>query len=136
MSNLDTIQEMYRLFAAGDTDAIRQIFASDVRWNMMPGFPGGGQYVGVDAVFAHVFPYFRQHWTNWQAHSTRLVEYPGGVFVIGYYEGTYAATGRAVRADFAAEYQVQNGQITEYHQYTDTLLIAQAMAAAPAAPPA
>ena len=133
MSHLATIQEMYRLFAAGNTEAIRQLFAPDVRWNMMSGFPGGGRYVGVEEVFARVFPYFRQHWTDWQAHSTRLVETATGVFVIGYYEGTYPATGRQVRADFAAEYQITAGKITEYNQYTDTLLIAQAMAAAPVA---
>lgn len=83
--------------------------------------------MGVDAVFAHVFPYFRQHWTNWQAHSTRLVETADGVWVVGYYEGAYTATGRAVRAEFASEYQIRNGKITEYNQYTDTRLVAQAM---------
>lgn len=55
MDNLETVREVYARFAAGNriggpTEAIRQIFAEDLRWNMMQGFPGGGQYVGIDAV--------------------------------------------------------------------------------------
>ncbi|WP_052732951.1 nuclear transport factor 2 family protein [Hymenobacter terrenus] len=131
MSNVDIIREMYRLFAAGDTESIRRIFDPQVRWNMMAGFPGGGRYVGINAVFARVFPYFCEFWNDWKAHSTRLIAIDDGVLVIGYYEGTYKATGRYVRAEFAAEYQIQDGKITEYNQYTDTQVIAEAMVPAP-----
>lgn len=127
MSNIETVSEMYARFAAGKTDAIRGIFAEDVRWNMMPGFPGGGQHVGVDAIFEQVFGYFSANWTGWKAINTRFIDSGDGVFVIGYYEGTYKATGNFVRADFASEYKVHDGKITEYNQYTDTLLVAQAM---------
>jgi len=127
MSNIETVERMYALFAAGNPDAIRGIFAEDVRWNMMPGFPGGGQHVGVDAIFEQVFGYFSANWTGWKAINTRLIDTGDGVFVIGYYEGTYTATGKFMRADFASEYNVANGKITAFTQYTDTFLIAQAM---------
>lgn len=55
--------------------------------------------------------------------------------MIGYYEGTYNATGRSGRAEFVAEYKVADGKITEYNQYTDTFLIAQAMGLAQTLPP-
>ena len=121
MSNIETVNEMYTRFAAGNriggpTEAIREIFAEDLRWNMMPGFPHGGQYVGVDAVFGHVFGYFSANWTGWKAITTRFIDSGDGVFVIGYYEGTYNATRKLVRAEFASEYKVANGQITEYNR--------------------
>lgn len=127
MSNIETVKEMYARFAAGNTEAIRGIFAENVRWNMMKGFPGGGQYVGVDAIFERVFAYLSADWTGWKAISTHFIDSGDGVFVVGYYEGTYKETGKPVRAEFASEYKVANGQITEYNQYTDTFLVAQAM---------
>ncbi len=127
MDNLETVREMYARFAAGNTETIRGIFAENLRWNMMKGFPGGGRYVGIEAVFEHVFGYFGAHWTDWKATSTRFIDSGDGVFVVGYYEGTYKATGKSVRAAFTSEYKVANGKITEYNQFTDTFLVAQAM---------
>lgn len=74
-----------------------------------------------------MFGYFSANWTDWKATSTRFIDSGDGVFVVGYYEGTYKATGKSVRAEFASEYKVANGQITGYTQYADTFLVAQAM---------
>jgi ketosteroid isomerase-like protein len=93
----------------------------------MNGFPNGGKYIGIEAVFENVFGYFKQYWDSWKAISTRYIETEEGVFVIGYYEGTYKETGKAVKADFASEYKVKNGKITEYNQYADTALVAAAL---------
>lgn len=127
MGNIETVERMYALFATKDNEAIRTIFAPDIRWNQMKGFPGGGQYIGPDAVFEHVFGGFSRNWTNWKAVTTRFIDSGDGVFVVGYYEGTYTATGNYMKADFAAEYKVKDGMITAFNQYTDTFLIAAAM---------
>lgn len=81
----------------------------------------------MDAVFEHVFGYFSANWTGWKAITTRFIDSGDGVFLVGYYEGNYKATSKSVRAGFASEYKVANGKITEYNQYTDTFLVAQAM---------
>lgn len=127
MTNIETVKKMYELFASKDNDAIRGIFDDEIKWNQMKGFPGGGQYVGPDAVFENVFNGFRENWTFWTATITRYIDSGDGVFVIGYYEGTYKATGKSMRADFACEYKVRNGKIIEFNQYTDTFLIGEAM---------
>lgn len=127
MENIETVKKMYALFATGDHTAIRQIFDENIKWNQMKGFPGGGQHVGADAVFEKVFDGFRQNGTNWKATITRYIDSGDGVFVIGVYEGTYNATGKCMQSDFACEYKVKEGKITEFNQYTDTFLIAQAM---------
>jgi uncharacterized protein len=127
MGNIETVKKMYELFAAKDNNAIRNIFDENIKWNQMKGFPGGGQYIGADAIFEKVFGGFRQNWTNWKATITRYIDSGDGVFVIGFYEGTYNATGKYMKSDFACEYKVKDGKITEFNQYTDTFLIGQAM---------
>jgi uncharacterized protein len=127
MGNIETVKKMYELFASKDNNAIRQIFDENIKWNQMKGFPGGGQHIGADAVFEKVFGGFRQNWTNWKATITRYIDSGDGVFVIGFYEGTFNATGKHMKSDFACEYKVKEGKITEFNQYTDTFLIGQAM---------
>lgn len=118
---------MYELFASKDNDAIRLIFDKNIRWNQMKGFPGGGKHIGADAVFENVFQGFRQNWTNWKATVSRYIDSIDGVIVLGFYEGTYKATGKYMKSDFACEYIVNEGKIIEFNQYTDTFLIGQAM---------
>lgn len=127
MGNIDTVKRMYELFATKDNDAIKKILDENIKWNQMKGFPGGGQYVGPNAVFEKVFGGFRRDWTDWKATITRYIDSGDGVFVIGFYEGTYNATGKYMKADFACEYKVNDAKITEFNQYTDTFLIGQAM---------
>jgi len=126
MGNIETVKRMYELFAAKDNEAIRNIFDKNIRWNQMKGFPGGGQYVGTDQIFDKVFGGFRQNWNNWKATITRYIDSGDGVFVIGFYEGIYKETGKSMKAEFACEYKVAEGKITEFNQYTDTFLIGQA----------
>lgn len=126
-NKIATVQKMYELFASQDNEALRSIFDEKIKWNQMKGFPGGGQYVGADAVFDQVFYGFRQSWTTWKATVTRYIDSGEGVIVIGFYEGFYRATGKSMKADFACEYKVKNGKITEFNQYTDTFLIGKAM---------
>ena len=127
MRNIETVKKMYDLFDAKDNEGVRHIFDRNIKWNQMKGFPNGGQYIGVDTIFEKIFGGFRQNWTNWKATITRYVDSGDGVFVIGFYEGTYKQTGKSMKADFVCEYKVKEGKIMEFNQYTDTFLIGQAM---------
>lgn len=127
MGNIETVKKMYELFATKDNETIKQIFDKDIKWNQMKGFPDGGRHIGADQVFEKVFDGFRHNWTEWKATITRYIDCGDGVFVIGFYEGTYNATGKDMKSDFACEYKVNDGKIREFNQYTDTFVIAQAM---------
>ena len=127
MKNTEIVKKMYQLFANGETEKIKAIFADDLKWNIMVGFPNGGQYIGIEAVFENVFGYFNKYWDSWKAISTRYIETEDGVFVVGYYEGMNKETGKSVKADFASEYKVKDGKIIEYNQYTDTALVVEAI---------
>lgn len=127
MKNIEIVKKMYDLFAANKHDEIRNLFAPNIQWNQMKGFPGGGQYSGIEAVIQKVFGGFNSDWTNWKAHITRYVDTGTSVFVVGFYEGTYNTTQRYMKANFICEYEVKDNCITAFHQYTDTFLIGQAM---------
>ena len=127
MNNIETVKKLYELFALNDNQAIRQLFDENIEWNQMKGFPGGGQYKGVDPIFTKVYAGFREHWMGWKGTINRYIDSGDGVFVVGVYEGTYKSTGKYMKADFACEYKVKDGKITQFNQYTDTFLIGQAM---------
>jgi ketosteroid isomerase-like protein len=50
----------------------------------------------------------------------RFVEAGDTVLVEGRYRGRMKATGRAVDAQFAHVWQVRNGKVVRFQQYTDT----------------
>lgn len=58
--NVKAAREMYRLFGERDNEGIRSLFAPDIEWIQMNGFPGGGRYTGADAIFEGVFSGFRE----------------------------------------------------------------------------
>ena len=126
-SNIDTIKLLYQLFAARDNAGVRHLFAPAIVWTQMKGFPNGGTYVGADQIFENVFSGFREYWASFSTIVTDYLDADPSVIALGYYEGTYAQTGRSIQAAFAHHYLLQEGKIIQFTQYTDTYLIAQAM---------
>lgn len=125
--NLQTVRALYGAFARRDQDAIRAIFATDIEWNQMDGFPRGGRHVGADEIFRNVFQGFREEWVDWQAVVTDYADAGERIIAFGHYAGTFQQTGRPVRAEFAHVYTLREGRITRFVQYTDTRRVAEAM---------
>ncbi len=46
---------------------------------------------------------------------------------LGEYRGTHKQTGRSTVAAFAHVYDLRDGRITRFRQYTDTAMVAEAM---------
>jgi|SRR5690606_14710630 len=125
--NKEIIKNLYTHFAERDLHAIKAVFDDDIIWEQMEGFPGGGQYKGFDDIADNVFGGFRKNWTDWKAVVEEFIEADNSVFAIGYYSGTFNETGRSLKASFIHLYKMANGKITRFTQYTDTLLVAEAM---------
>ncbi|MGH3086816.1 MAG: nuclear transport factor 2 family protein [Rubrobacteraceae bacterium] len=125
--NVNAAREMYRLFERRDNEGIRDLFDPEIEWIQMDGFPGGGRYVGADAIFDGVFSGFREEWEGWRAVVERYLDAGESVVALGFYEGTYISTGKYTRAEFAHVIEVENGRIVRFVQYTDTFKVAEAM---------
>ncbi|HYH14428.1 MAG TPA: hypothetical protein VD794_04370, partial [Flavisolibacter sp.] len=87
-SNVDTIKHLYQLFANKDNTGVRSIFATDIVWSQMEGFPNGGIYTGADQIFENVFAGFREQWKTFQTIVTEYLDAGSSVIALGYYEGT------------------------------------------------
>lgn len=126
-SNVDVVKDLYQYFDNRDYTSIRSIFAPDTLWIQMDGFPNGGRYIGADSIFTHVFQTFSSKWNGWKAEVTDYLDAGDSVLALGYYQGTFDSTLKSVKAEFAHHYQLHNGKIVRFQQYTDTLLIHNAM---------
>lgn len=129
--NIQAVKELYDLFASKDFEQIKPLFHKKIKWNQMKGFPNGGEYVGADEIFSHVFKDFKEEWTDWKADVQEFLDAGDDVIVVGKYKGTFKKSGKQLEADFIHRYTFQQGVITKFKQYTDTALFAAAMKGGP-----
>lgn len=127
MNNLAIVQRLYAAFGQRDWPTIYELFASDIEWIQNEGFPGGGRHVGADAVLNNVLAKFRPEWISWQAVVTEWLDAGHAIVALGEYRGTHRATGKSAIAAFAHVYEVREGRITRFRQFTDTAMIRDAM---------
>ena len=129
------VRTVYEGFAAGDMAMATARFAEDVEWREADGHPyaEGNPYVGADDVIGGVFARFGQDWSGFAAVPELFVSEGDDVVVLGRYAGSYTPTGGSVDAPFAHVWTVEDGEITSYRQFTDTLAWNKAMGTLPPA---
>ena len=127
--NLGVVRDLYAAFSRKDAATIRRLLHPDVEWIQCAGFPGGGRWKGVDAVFEKVFGALGSAWREWRATVDEMLDAGSEIVAIGKYSGTHATTGKAMAAVFAHVYRVEGGRVTRFRQFTDTTEIARAATA-------
>jgi uncharacterized protein len=127
MSNLTIIQNAYAAFAKGDVPSVLGIFSPNIVWTEAEGFPYGGTYNGPQAVLEGVFMRLGAEWDGFAVAPAEFIDGGDAVVVLGKYSGTYKATGKSFQADFAHVWKMQDGKVIRFVQYTDTLLVQQAL---------
>ncbi|MBS0192364.1 MAG: nuclear transport factor 2 family protein [Planctomycetes bacterium] len=126
MQNLRLVQGLYEAFGARDRERILEIMHPEIEWIQNEGFPGGGLHKGAVHVLDDVLSQFRHDWDNWRARVTEWHDAGATVIAIGVYEGTYKATGKQLVAAFAHVYDIKDGRVVRFRQFTDTALILEA----------
>ena len=115
-----TVRYLYEAFGQRDVERSRQLLHPDVEWIQCPGFPGGDHRRGAEEVLEKVFGGLH---TVWDDFGLRIDEYLNAgkdVIVLGAYHGTHTETQRRMEAVFAHVYEVVDGRVTRFRQYTDT----------------
>ncbi len=97
------------------------------RWTEMAGFPCAGTWVGPQAVVDNVFAVLGRDWNGYRFELQNLIDGGDQVVGVGTYHGTYGATGKEMQARVAHVWKLQLGKIVAFEQFTDTLLVHQAM---------
>jgi ketosteroid isomerase-like protein len=122
--NLAAVRQIYQ--ARGNPEILRQVLAPDVRWEVVPGFPHSGVYVGLDGVFGF-FTRLLNDFEDWQTEPSEIFETGDHVFAIGTYSARAKPTGKFFKAQFAHVWTLRDGAITRLQQCADTAQIAKAL---------
>jgi hypothetical protein len=132
--NLEAIQAIYAAFASGDIPGVVGRMSPDIEWREAENFPysDGNPYRGPDAILGGVFARLAGEWEGFAAVPDEFLDAGSTIVVLGRYRGTYKATGRAIDAEMAHVWRVENGRAVSFRQLVDTLDVARATGAAPA----
>lgn len=126
-TNLNIIADHYSASARQDLPSMMADVAPDVRWTEMAGFPCAGTWVGPEQVVEHVFKALGSEWIDYRFELAELIDAGDRVIGVGLYSGTYRKTGKSMEARVAHIWRLKEGEIVQFEQFTDTLLVAQAI---------
>jgi ketosteroid isomerase-like protein len=129
MSNLESVQGLYEAFAKGDVPTVLGFLDPNIAWTEAEGFPYGGTYNGPNAVLEGVFMRLGSEWDGFAVVPDEFIDAADTIVVLGKYSGTYKATGKSFKANFAHVWKIREGKAIRFVQYADTLLVQRALQA-------
>ncbi|MFC4111015.1 nuclear transport factor 2 family protein [Nonomuraea zeae] len=131
----EIVQELLRRMGAGDHDGVAELFADRIDWQLNwpaaghPAVPWIRQRTGRGDVGEHFRMLSDYHVPELNGTSvTRILVDGDDAVVLGHIVQTVKESGREYRSPFALHLTVENGLITRYHIYEDSLTVAEALA--------
>ena len=124
----DIVKAIYDAFGKGDVPAVLGAFDPQIHWSEAENFlyADGNPYTGPQSVAEGVFQRIVSDVENFAVLPKRFVEGGDTVVVEGRYRGQMKATGTPVDAQFAHVWQLRDGKVVRFQQYTDTKQWAEA----------
>lgn len=119
---VQTVKDLYAAIGRGDVAAVLGAFDPAVVWNEADGFlfADRNPYIGGQAVAEGVIGRLAAEVDGFTVSPGRFIDGGDTVVVEGRYTGTWRATGSKVDAQFAHVWDVRDGRILRFQQYTDT----------------
>jgi ketosteroid isomerase-like protein len=131
--NVALARRIYDAFAAGDVPTVLAALDDKIEWREAQGNPmgndDGSAFVGPDAVVQNVFMPLATEWEGFTVTPQRIIATETGVISEGRYTGVYKPTGTALDSPFAHVWEITDGKLTGFQQYTDTAMFRRAMQA-------
>jgi ketosteroid isomerase-like protein len=124
-TNIAVVRRFYENL--GSPEILTQLLSPTIRWEIVPGFPYGGVYVGVDAVFRDFFGRVLQDFEEWRTERSELFDAGDRVVALGTYSGRAKATGKTFAARFAHLWTLDGGMLVRLQQCADTVQLARAL---------
>jgi uncharacterized protein len=131
--NAQIVRTAYDAFAAGDIPAVLALIDDRCEWaeaEHSTWWPGG-PLTGPQSVLEGVFMRIPQDFDAFGIEVRRIVDAGETVLVEGRYHGTARATGGALDAQFAHIWDLRDGKVVRWQQYTDTLQYAELTGVSP-----
>lgn len=126
--NLEIVRGIYAAWPRG-IDAFLEALSPDIIWRFADNFVYGevNPLVGHAALRQGSLKRLRTDWDGFDGELDELLDAGADIVGLGHYTGTYKATGRHLRAQFAHIWTLRDGKVTHWRQYTDTRQFADAM---------
>jgi ketosteroid isomerase-like protein len=118
----DIVKGIYDALGKGDAPAVLGTFSPQINWREAENFlyADRNPYAGPQAVAEGVFQRIAADVENFAVLPERFVDGGETVVVEGRYRGKIKATGTPVDAQFAHVWQLRDGKVVRFQQYTDT----------------
>lgn len=84
--NIRQIKALYRALSEKDTKAIGKLLVDEPMWNVSPGFPDGGVYLGMSEVFGNFYTKIRNRYRMFGALPETFIDGGDVVTVLGFYK--------------------------------------------------
>ena len=111
----------------GDEGDFSEIFSTNFIFGIMPGFPYGGDYHGLDETNAF-FEKLGNHFDYWEVHTERFIPVDdNNLLVTAKYKTKATETGKDVLMETVHLWTANEGKLTSYKHYCDTAILAAAM---------
>ena len=125
-ANIALVRRFYD--ANGDPAVVAELMASDIVWDVTPGFPLGGVYRGFQSVASDFFGAMPQSWTSFRAQGEEFfADAEDHVTALGHYHAT-ARNGKAVTPRFIHIWTVRDGKLVHLQQAADSAVARDALA--------
>ena len=124
-SNVAVVRRFYDNI--GSPDGVRQLLSPNIRWEIVPGFPYGGDYLGVEAVFGDFFGHVLSDFEEWRTAATELYDAGDRVLALGTYSGRAKTTGKTFTARFSHLWTLDGGRMVRLQQCADTAQISKTL---------
>lgn len=118
----DIVRKLYDDFGKGDLAAVLGAMDPKIHWIAAENFlyADGNPYVGPQAVAEGVFKRIASDSESLAVVPQNFVEGGDTVVVEGRYKAKMRKTGASVDAQFAHVWQLRDGKVVRFQQYTDT----------------
>ncbi len=126
-TNLQIVADHYAASARQDLAGMMADVSPEVAWTEMAGFPCAGTWIGPDQVVAQVFAVLRREWQDYRFTLEQIIDGGEQLVGTGTYSGIYRKTHKPMQARATHVWRLAGGKIVRFEQFTDTLLVAQAM---------
>ena len=129
MSNLEQIQELYGAFGRGEIEPVLAALAPDVEWveGDIEGLPYRGVHRGPEAVGRDVFAQMPGAYESFELVPQEWVD--GGDTIVMLGRVTVRLDGRESSQSVAHVWKFQDGKITRFESFQDTLATARVLGA-------
>lgn len=126
MSNLDTLKEGYKQFAAGNIEAVLELWDEKIVWHECQGFPfieGDGTFVGAEAIVQRVLSKIPDHYDEFNIEIHDFIDGGDKIVMEGFYTGVWKATGKRFKANATHTWTFKEGKPAVFFQAVDTAVI-------------